>query len=87
MVSTASGKKRFEFVHQDSNAAIHIRRYTVLKTIPTERTECNLEGQPPRLEKCNQKLKLIAGGRSKKAEKCLHVGIALLYGRGMFSLL
>jgi adenine-specific DNA glycosylase len=67
LVFLNSGKKRMESVIRDFNAAINIRRFAVLKTRPQELTRAIFVEQPLRLKVYKEKLKLIAGGRSKKS--------------------
>jgi len=73
MARSNRGYKREMFVNRDFNAVLNIRLCAVLKTIPQELTRCDLVGQPLRLIGYNEKLKLIAGGQSKKAARTLRV--------------
>jgi|YelNatPaOPRAMG01_1025707.scaffolds.fasta_scaffold32527_4 hypothetical protein len=66
MMSTTSISNRMEFVNRGFNAAIHIRRCTLLKTRPGDLRRTNFLGQPLMLEVCLKKLIPIACGRSKR---------------------
>jgi len=67
------GKKRMEFVNRDFNAAINIRKCTVLEKRPPEPTRENFIGQPLKVELYEKKLEPVEGGRSKAAGRCLHI--------------
>jgi len=70
-VNRISGTACMKFVKRDFKAAINVRRCLVLKTRPTELNRENFLRRQLRLEVCAEKLKPIAGGRSKKqADLC-----------------
>jgi len=82
LVSTTNdGKERMEFVNRDFNAAIKIRRCAVLESRPPELPRENVIGQPPKVELFEKKLEAVAGGRSKKAGRRLHLSWRRRLGR------
>jgi len=74
LVSSTRGYKRMDFANQDSNAAINIRKCLVPEKRPAELTRANFVGQTLLLEVYKEKLKPIAGGRSKNTGRRLRVG-------------
>jgi len=67
-----------EFVDRDFDAAINIRKYTVLETRPPEPTRENFIGQPLKVVLYEKKLEAVVGGRSKKTGRRLHISWRLL---------
>jgi len=75
LVSSTSGKKRMEFVHQNINAAFNIRRCAVMEKRSPQLARANFMGQPLRVKLYEEKLKPVTGGRSKKPGRRLHVSV------------
>jgi len=71
--STINSKKRMKFVNQDFNAAINVRRCTVIERRPPELTRENFAEEPLKAELYEKKLKPLVGGRSKKTGRRLHI--------------
>jgi hypothetical protein len=79
--------KRVEFVNRDSNAAIHIRRYAVLRTRPKELTRANFMGQPLSVKVYKGKLNPHSREPVKNAWEASARGYSFtLYGRETFPL-
>jgi len=66
MLSSTSANACKTFVNRDLNGASHFRRYAVLNSRPEELRLSNFVGKPLRLEACQEELKPITSGRSKK---------------------
>jgi len=77
IVSSTRGNKRTEFINRDFNAAINTRQCGVLKTRPEELTRANFVRQPIRFDVYNERMRLIAGGRSKEIRRHLVAGITI----------
>jgi len=63
------------FVNRECNVANNMRRCVALKTRPEEMKRCNFLGRPLSLQVSKERMKRMAGGRSKKAVVRLPVGI------------
>jgi len=63
------------FVNRECNAANNMRRCVALKTRPEEMKRSSFMGRPLSLQVSKERMKRMAGGRSKKAVVRLPVGI------------
>lgn len=72
MKSSNRGKKHIKFLNRNLNAAVIVRRCTVLNMRPAELERANFMGKPLRLELRKEKQKLIPmAGRKRRGGVCV----------------